>query len=86
VSTSWVLPIGLYTRLVFEREIRLFGRRLKRIAWGWSDIDVTNISYMTIMKQYSRAKWEQYGKEKPGIKSYFAIQMNRSEYVNVSAF
>ena len=34
--------------------------RLKRIAWGWSDKAVTNISKMIMIRQYSRDEWELY--------------------------
>ena len=60
---------------LLERVFREIGRRLKRIAWGWSDTAVTNISKMILIKQYSRDKWEQYWKEKLGIKGYFNIQI-----------
>jgi hypothetical protein len=59
------------TTSLLERVFREIGRRLKRIAWGWSDAAVTNISKMIMIKQYSRDKWEKYWKEKLGIKGYF---------------
>lgn len=60
---------------LLERVFREIGRRLKKIAWGWSDQAVTNISKMIMIRQYSRDKWEQYWKEKLGIKDYFEIQI-----------
>ncbi len=57
-------------RISFE-----LGRRLKRIAWGWTDKAVTNLSKMIMMRQYSREKWEEYWKEKLGIKTYFRIEL-----------
>ena len=63
------------TTSLLERAFREIGRRLKRIAWGWSDKAVTNLSKMIMIKQYSREKWEQYWKEKLGIKGYFNIQI-----------
>jgi len=60
---------------LLERVFREIGRRLKRIAWGWSDEAVTNISKMIMIRQYSRDKWEKYWKEKLGIKGYFDIQI-----------
>ena len=60
---------------LLERVFREIGRRLKRIAWGWSDQAVTNISKMIMIRQYSRHKWEQYWKQKLGIKDYFEIQI-----------
>jgi len=62
------------TTSLLERVFREIGRRLKRIAWGWADKSVTNISKMIMIRQYSRDKWEQYWKEKLGIKGYFNIQ------------
>ncbi|MEA1971189.1 MAG: hypothetical protein U9N37_06190 [Thermodesulfobacteriota bacterium] len=41
------------TTSLLERVFREIGRRLKRIAWGWSDEAVTNISKMIMIKQYS---------------------------------
>jgi hypothetical protein len=61
---------------LLERVFREIGRRLKRIAWGWSDKAITNISKMIMIRQYSRDKWEQYWKEKLGIKDYFNIEIS----------
>jgi len=63
------------TTSLLERVFREIGRRLKRIAWGWTDTAVTNISKMIMIRQYSRDKWEQYWKEKLGIKGYFDIRV-----------
>ena len=60
---------------LLERVFREIGRRLKRIAWGWADKTVTNLSKMIMIRQYSRDKWEQYWKEKLGIKGYFNIEI-----------
>ena len=60
---------------LLERVFREIGRRLKRIAWGWADNTVTNLSKMIMIRQYSREKWEQYWKEKLGIKGYFNIEI-----------
>jgi len=63
------------TTSLLERVFREIGRRLKRIAWGWSDTAVTNISKMIMIRQYSRDTWERYWKEKLGIKGYFDINI-----------
>lgn len=63
------------TTSLLERVFREIGRRLKRIAWGWSDEAVTNLSKMIMIRQYSRDKWESYWKEKLGIKGYFSVQI-----------
>lgn len=63
------------TTSLLERLFREIGRRLKRIAWGWTDKSVTNISKMIMIRQYARDKWEQYWKEKLGIKGYFDIEI-----------
>lgn len=60
---------------LLERVFRELGRRLKKIAWGWSDQAVTNVSKSIMIRQYSREKWEQYWKEKLGIRGYFDIQL-----------
>jgi hypothetical protein len=64
------------TTSLLERVFREIGRRLKRIAWGWADKTVTNLSKMIMIRQYSRKKWEQYWKEKLGIKGYFNIEIS----------
>jgi len=64
------------TTSLLERVFREIGRRLKKIAWGWSDTAVTNISKMIMIRQYSRDKWERYWKEKLGIKGYFNIEIS----------
>ena len=63
------------TTSLLERVFREIGRRLKRIVWGWSDRVVTNLSKMIMIRQYSRDKWEQFWKEKLGIKDFFEIQV-----------
>ncbi len=61
------------TTSLLERVFREIGRRLKRIAYGWSDKAVTNLSKMILLRQYSREKWEQFWKEKLGIKNNMFI-------------
>ena len=68
------------TTSLLERVFREIGRRLKRIAWGWSDKAVTNISKMIMIRHYSRDKWEQYWKEKLGIKGYFKMEIQSVHY------
>ena len=71
---------------LLERVFREVGRRLKKIAWGWSDKAVTNISKMIMIRQYSRDKWEQYWKEKLGIKGHFKIQIESVKLVPCKHF
>jgi hypothetical protein len=63
------------TTSLLERVFREIGRRIKRIAWGWSDEVVTNLSKMIMIRQYSRDQWERYWKEKLGIKGCFDVQI-----------
>jgi hypothetical protein len=63
------------TTSLLERVFREIGRRLKRIAWGWADKTITNLSKMIMIRQYSRDKWEKYWKQKIGINGYFAIEI-----------
>jgi hypothetical protein len=60
---------------LLERVFREIGRRLKRIAWGWSDQVATKLSKMILLKQYSRPKWEEYWKQKLEIQGYFQIEI-----------
>jgi hypothetical protein len=71
---------------LLERVFREIGRRLKKIAWGWSDDAVTNISKLIMIRQYARDKWEQYWKEKLGIKGYFDIQIISVKLVPCETF
>jgi hypothetical protein len=64
---------------LLERVFREIGRRLKRIAWGWSDKVVSKISKMILLRQYSRNKWEQYWKQKLGIEGHFSIKILATE-------
>jgi len=48
---------------------------LKKIAWGWSDKSVANLSKMIMMKQYSKGEWKRFWKEKLNIKDYFDIRI-----------
>jgi len=60
---------------LLERVFREIGRRLKRIAWGWSDKAATKLSRMIMLKQYSRNKWEEHWKHKLGIEGHFHIDI-----------
>lgn len=64
------------TTSLLERVFRELGRRLKKIAWGWSDRGATNISKMILIKQYARKQWEEYWKNKLGINGYFQVHIN----------
>jgi hypothetical protein len=63
------------TTSLLERVFREIGRRLKRIAWGWSDKAVTKLSRMIMLKQYSKDKWKEFWKEKLGIQGHFKIEI-----------
>jgi len=67
------------TTSLLERIFREIGRRVKRIAWGWSDATVTKLSKMIILKKYSKEKWEQYWKRKLGIEGHFSIRIAQAE-------
>jgi len=64
---------------LLERIFREIGRRLKRIAWGWSDLAVSKLSKMIILKKYSKEKWKQYWKQKLGIEGHFSIHIDNVE-------
>lgn len=67
------------TTSLLERIFREIGRRVKRIAWGWSDATVTKLSKMIILKKYSKEKWKQYWKQKLGIEGHFNIRIAHAE-------
>ncbi len=67
------------TTSLLERIFREIGRRIKRIAWGWSDKTVSILSKMIILKKYSKEKWKQYWKQKLGIRGFFTIQVAKAE-------
>jgi hypothetical protein len=56
-----------------ERLFRELGRRLKRIAWGWSDKVATNLSKMIMIKQYRPETWKKYWLKKMGIEGHLSI-------------
>jgi hypothetical protein len=64
---------------LLERVFREIGRRLKRIAYGWSDAAVTKLSKMIMLKMYRKDKWRQYWKQKLGIEGNFSIQIIKTE-------
>jgi len=67
------------TTSLLERIFREIGRRIKRIAWGWSDSAVSKLSKMIILKKYSKEKWQQYWKQKLGIEGNFSIRISQVE-------
>lgn len=67
------------TTSLLERIFREIGRRIKRIAWGWSDTAVSKLSKMIVLKKYSKEKWELYWKQKLGIAGNFTIKISQVE-------
>lgn len=67
------------TTSLLERIFREIGRRIKRIAWGWSDDTVTKLSKMIVLKKYSKEKWEKYWKQKLCIDGNFSIRIVQVE-------
>ena len=67
------------TTSLLERIFREIGRRIKRIAWGWSDETVSKLSQMIILKKYSKEKWGKYWKQKLGIEGNFSIRILLAE-------
>lgn len=63
------------TTSLLERVFREIGRRLKRIAWGWSDRVATKLSKMILLKQYSRKDWGKYWMSKLEIVGCFQIEI-----------
>jgi len=63
------------TTSLLERVFREIGRRLKRIAWGWSDPVATKLSKMILLKQYSHKDWEKYWMNKLHIVGHFQIEI-----------
>jgi len=60
-----------------ERLFRELARRLKRIAWGWSDRVATKLSKMIMIKQYKPELWKQYWLKKLGIEDHFQIWVQK---------
>jgi len=56
-----------------ERLFRELARRLKRIAWGWSDKVATKLSKMIMIKQYRPELWKKYWLKKMGINGNMSI-------------
>ena len=78
--------IWLRTRMIapkttspLERIFRELGRRIKRIACGWSDTAVSKLSQIIILKKYSKERWKQHWKQKLGIEGNFSIQVLQME-------
>jgi len=67
------------TTSLLERIFREIGRRIKRIAWGWSDTTVSKLSQMIILKKYSKENWKQYWKQKLGINGHFSIHIQSAD-------
>jgi hypothetical protein len=75
-QVEWWLATGIVapkTTSRLERVFRELGRRLKRIAWGWSDVVATKLSKMILIKQYDPERWKQYWLKKMKIEGHFTI-------------
>jgi hypothetical protein len=60
---------------LIERVIRELGRRLKRIAYNWSDKGAAKISRIILKKFTNEKEWEAYWKDKLGIVGNVAINI-----------
>lgn len=60
-----------------ERLFRELARRLKRIAWGWSDRVATKLSKMIMIKQYRPDLWKKYWLNKLGIEGHFDLWIQK---------
>jgi len=60
-----------------ERLFRELARRLKRIAWGWSDRVATKLSKMIMIKQYKPEVWKKYWLKKVGIEGHFQVWIQK---------
>ena len=60
-----------------ERLFRELARRLKRIAWGWSDRIATKLSKMIMIKQYRPDLWKKYWLRKLGIEGHFQVWIRK---------
>jgi len=50
-----------------ERVMRELARRIKRIAYGWSDKGVTKIARIILKRFTNEKEWEEYWKKKMNI-------------------
>ena len=50
-----------------ERVMRELARRIKRIAYGWSDKGVTKIARIILKRFTNEKEWEDYWKKKMNI-------------------
>jgi len=71
---------------LLERVFREIGRRIKRIAWGWSDRVATKLSKMILIRQYSRDRWEQFWKKKLVIEGHLKIKLQSIHIVPCQTF
>lgn len=51
---------------MIERVMRELGRRIKKIAYGWSDRGVAKIARIILKRFANKAEWEKYWQEKFG--------------------
>lgn len=67
--------ISLKTTSLLERVFKELGRRLKKIAWGWSDKGALKMSQLILIKQYEPEKWKEYWLKKLGINGNFKVKI-----------
>ena len=61
-----------------ERLFRELGRRLKKIAWGWSDRIATKLSKMIMIKKYRPELWKKYWMKKMGVDGNFHVWLHKT--------
>ena len=74
LSTGIIVPTTI-SRL--ERLFRELGRRLKKIAWGWSDRIAAKLSNIIMIKKYQPDLWKKYWLKKMGIDGNFHIRIDQ---------
>jgi len=64
------------TSSLIERIIRELGRRLKKIAYNWSDAGASKITRIILKKFTSPEKWDEYWRDKAKIIGNVVLSLN----------
>ena len=75
--------VAARTTSLLERLMRELGRRLKRIAFGWSQAGAAKMARILIKKICDPQQWEAYWKEKLGITGKVRIQFRGAKVVTL---
>ncbi len=81
LDTGLVMP-GTICSL--ERIMRELGRRLKRLAYGWTDDGITRIAKILLKKVYEPEDWDRYWEKRTDLRGRCRVVLQEVNVTKLS--